>query len=241
MVRIMNGKLICKLVSIICVLQFALTANFGWAQEVKVDSIVRNVQGWYDNLLDLQADFQQKTFSQTLKNTSEARGKIYFKKPHLIKWEYESPEIQIYIIDQKNFWWYVPEDAQVVKKKAESVLQDATPLSFLAGMGDLQKSFIITLPKEVKADEMGDVLYLNLTPRQESVNIKRMQVKLAAKTFQILGMVVVDPYGNTNDIDFINIQINRDLKNEIFHFVPPKGVDIISGDAEQIGPSSKPF
>jgi len=241
LVRIMNGKLICKLVSIICVLQLAFMANFGWSQEVKVDSIVHNIQGWYDNLLDFQADFQQKTFSQTLKTTSEARGKIYFKKPHLIKWEYEFPEIQIYIIDQENFWWYVPEDAQVVKKKAQNVLQDATPLSFLAGMGDLQKSFIITLPKERKAVEMGDILYVKLTPRKESVNIKQMQLKLAVKTFQVMGMVVVDPYGNTNDIDFIHIQINRDLKNETFHFVPPQGVDIVNGDTEQTGTLNKPF
>ena len=231
----------CKGVVIICTVQFAFVANFGWAQEVKMDSIMRNIQGWYDTLLDFQADFQQKTFSQTLKTTSEARGKIYFKKPHLMKWEYEFPEIQSYIIDQDSFWWYVPEDAQVVKKKAESVLHDATPLSFLAGMGDLQKSFIITLPKEEKADDARKILYVNLTPRQESINIKRMQLKLAVKTFQIMGMVVVDPYGNTNDIDFIHIEINRDLQNEIFYFAPPQGVDIVNGDAEQIGTSSKPF
>ena len=237
----MNGKLMCKLLSIICAVQFAFMPHFGWAQEGKIDSIVHNIQGWYDNLLDLQADFQQKTFSQTLKTTSEARGKIYFKKPHLMKWEYEFPEIQIYIIDQENFWWYVPEDAQVVKKKAENILQDATPLSFLAGMGDLQKSFIITLPNEIKADERGHILYVNLIPRKESANIKEMQLKLAAKTFQVVGMVVVDPYGNTNDIDFIHIEINRDLQNEIFNFVPPQGVDIVNGDAEQIGTLNKPF
>ena len=230
-----------KLISIICAVLFIFAGNIGWAQEGKLASIVHNIQTWYDTLLDFQADFQQKTFSQSLKISSEARGKIYFKKPHLMKWEYEVPEIQIYIIDQDNFWWYVPEDAQVVKKKAESVLGDATPLSFLAGMGDLQRSFLISLPKEKKAEDANQILYVHLIPRQESGNIKQMQLKLAAKTFHLMGMVVVDPYGNTNDIDFIHIQINQGLQEKIFHFVPPQGVDIINGDAEQAGTSSKPF
>ena len=244
MARSMNAKLIFKLVLTLCAVQLAVMTDIGWAQKVRVDLIVRNVQGWYDNLSDFQADFQQKTFSQTLQATSEARGKIYFKKPHLIKWDYEFPEKQVYIIDQENFWWYVPEDTQVVKKKAKSVLQDAPPLSFLAGIGDLQKSFIITLPekdKKDKTDKIGEALFLNLTPRQELVSMKQMQLKLKAKTYQVLGIVVVDPYGNTNDIDFIHIQINQGLKDEIFHFTPPKGVDIVNGDAEGIGRSSNPF
>ncbi|MEW5804985.1 MAG: outer membrane lipoprotein carrier protein LolA, partial [bacterium] len=124
-----------------CLVIQAVILQGARAEETKADPVIQRVQEWYDKLSDLQADFRQKTFSQTLNRTTEAQGKIYFKKPNLMKWNYISPEKQIYVINHENFWWYVPEDAQVVKRKASTVLQDTTPLSFLAGLGNLRKSF----------------------------------------------------------------------------------------------------
>lgn len=208
-----------------------ITTHAVWAEELKVDPIVQRVQLWYENLSDLQADFRQKTFSQTLNTTSEAKGKIFFKKPNLMKWDYESPEKQFYIINKENFWWYVPEDAQAVKRKASSVLEDTTPLSFLAGLGNLQKSFIISLPEGKKTADSG-VIVLDLIPRKAQANIKKMQLKLEAKSYGISGIILVDPYGNTNDIDFIHIKLNQGLKDNIFHFAPPKGVDVVDGELQ---------
>lgn len=207
-----------------------------------VEGIVNRLQGWYDKLSDFEADFNQKTFSQTLKSTSDAFGKVYFKKPNLIKWDYQSPEPQLYLIDHEHFWWYVPDDAQVVKKKASKVLEDTTPLSFLAGIGNLKKSFIIVLPENsIENIEKRKFIILDLTPRQKQNTIKEMQLRLEAKTCQIRGLILVDHYGNTNEIDFTNMKVNQGIKEDIFHFVPPEGTDIIDEEAEQTAiPSTNP-
>lgn len=216
-----------------CVMLQAVTIHAVWAEELKVDLVVQRVQEWYDRVCDLQADFRQKSFSQTLNTTTEARGKIYFKKPNLMKWDYESPEKQIYVINREDFWWYVPDDAQVVKRKASTVLEDTTPLSFLAGLGNLQKSYITSLPEGIKPAD-SQVILLNLIPRKARANIKKLQLKLEAKTYGISGIVLVDPYGNKNDIDFIHIQLNQGLKDKTFHFVPPKGVDVVDGELQNV-------
>ncbi|MEW6380548.1 MAG: outer membrane lipoprotein chaperone LolA [bacterium] len=212
----------------------------GGPQAVKAEPVVRRVQEWYDKLTDLQADFRQKSFSQTLNTTTEARGKIYFKKPNLMKWDYESPEKQIYVINQKDFWWYVPEDAQVVKRKASTVLQDTTPLSFLSGLGNLQQSFIISLADGGSQPDDSGVVLLNLVPRRAQANIKKMQLKLEARELGITGIILVDPYGNTNDIDFLHLQRNQGLADTIFHFVPPRGVEVIDEDVPDTGKPVSP-
>jgi outer membrane lipoprotein carrier protein len=241
LVQIMKGKILLGLILGISILAILTRVEIIWAEKGQVDSIVEHIQHWYDNISDYQAHFHQKTFSQTLRDTSEARGRIYFKKPHLIKWDYEYPEKQVYVIDHKYFWWYVPEDVQVVRRKAENVLQDATPLSFLAGIGNLKKDFEITLAEEPESDETGGTKFLHLTPRRQQINIKQMQLKLDAKTYRILGIVLVDPYGNTNDINFSEIKVNGGLEEEMFHFDPPPGVDIIDGDSREMSGSSKPL
>lgn len=204
--------------------------------EEKPDSMVHQVQGWYDKLSDFQADFSQKTFSQTLKTTSEARGKMYFKKPNLIKWEYESPEKQIYIINKDDYWWYLPEDAQVVKRKANQVLKDTTPLTFLAGMGKMEESFLVSRPNDrgLETKSTGGAILLDLTPKNEQIHMKHMQLKVDAKSFQVIGIILEDPYGNTNDIEFNHSILNQGLPEKLFQFIPPEGVDILDEDAEDI-------
>jgi outer membrane lipoprotein carrier protein len=125
----------------------------------------------------------------------------------------------------------VPEDAQVVKRKASTVLQDTTPLSFLAGLGNLEKSFAISLAESKKTNNSGIIL-LDLVPRQPQTNIKKMQLKLEAKAYGVSGIVLIDPYGNTNDIDFVHIQLNQGMKEDTFQFTPPKGVDVVDGEAQ---------
>lgn len=204
----------------------------------RVDTVVNRLQEWYDSIEDFQTEFHQKSFSQILNSSTEAKGKLFFKKPNLIKWSYESPEKQEYIIEKEYFWWYLPEDAQVVKKKAGEVLKDTTPLSFLAGLGNLQKSFIITLAEDGKEGAQKESIYLDLNPRDEQKAYKSMQLKVNSKSFEIMGITLIDSYGNRNEIDFFNMQSNQGLKSELFQFVPPKGVDIINGDFETTG---KPF
>jgi len=202
------------------------------APAAQLEPIVQHVQDWYDKLSDLQADFRQKSFSQTLNTTTEAKGKLYFKKPNLMKWDYESPEKQLYVINQKDFFWYVPEDAQVVKRKASTVLQDTTPLSFLAGLGNLRQSFIISLPDEGAKpnDSAASIILLNLLPKRAQASMKKMQLKLKAQSLEISGIILIDPYGNTNEIDFFNVRLNQGLSESIFRFTPPKGVDVIEED-----------
>ncbi|MEW5804972.1 MAG: outer-membrane lipoprotein carrier protein LolA, partial [bacterium] len=86
-------------------------------------------------------------------------------------------------------------------------------------------------PYDTKSYDSG-VILLDLVPRQPQANIKKMQLKLEPKSYGVSGIVLIDPYGNSNDIDFINIQLNKGLKDKIFQFSPPKGVDIVDGDSQ---------
>ena len=50
---------------------------------------------------------------------------------------------------------------------------------------------------------------------------------LDGKTGQVLESLLNETSGNTNRFKFRNAKINRGLKNEVFSFAPPPGVEVI--------------
>src|SRR5678815_5724705 len=84
------------------------------AQTASVQTVVKKLQARYDSTTGFRADFTQEVESATLGQKVEARGKVFFKKPGRMRWEFVEPE-QLLVSDGKFFWLYQPQDKQVIK------------------------------------------------------------------------------------------------------------------------------
>ena len=56
-----------------------------------------------------------------------------------MRWEYESPEKKLFIVDGTNVWFYVPADRTVSRAKVKESSDWRTPLALLTGKSDLSK------------------------------------------------------------------------------------------------------
>ena len=56
-----------------------------------------------------------------------------------MRWEYESPEQKLFIVDGTNAWFYVPADRTASRAKMKESSDWRTPLALLAGKADLSK------------------------------------------------------------------------------------------------------
>src|SRR5215831_15799951 len=89
---------------------------------------------------DLSADFVQIS-KDVLNRKQEAAGHLYLKRSGMARWEYTTPEEQLFVSDGKTVYFYVPADKQVNREKVKETFDDRIPLMFLVGRSNLSDEF----------------------------------------------------------------------------------------------------
>jgi len=185
-------------------------------------AIVDAIQKQYDATDTFQARFIQKSYLKILGQSQKAEGSVSIKKPGKMKWEYKAPDHQVLVSNKQCLWLYLPDEKQVTKMKSQSIYSSNTPALFLAGRGKLTESFTIG-----KVTEENGIYIAELIPRDKVQSLSKMVLLADKKNFQIVGSRVYDNLGNRTEMLFSNIETNPNLKEKLFQFKVPKGVELI--------------
>ena len=185
-------------------------------------AIVDAIQKQYDATDTFQARFIQKSYLKILGQSQKAEGSVSIKKPGKMKWEYKAPDHQVLVRNKQGLWLYLPDEKQVTKMKSQSIYSSNTPALFLAGRGKLTESFTIG-----KVTEENGIYIAELIPRDKVQSLSQMVLLADKKNFQIVGSRVYDNLGNRTEMLFSNIETNLNLKEKLFQFKVPKGVELI--------------
>ncbi len=192
------------------------------ATSEKAREVAMGVQKVYENTSDLVADFEQ---IYTYKITGVARkssGKVFFKMPGMMRWDYQQPEPRYFVSDGKELFVYEPKAGQAMRSDmTDSALADS--VAFLFGQGDILGSFNVVLD----APDKGGNHKLILTPLNDEGHYRRVVLEVDAKSSHVVASVVEDPAGNLNKIVFRNLKVNVGLPKDGFKNPIPKGVKIV--------------
>lgn len=172
------------------------------------------VQAYYDAAKTYSATFSQDyvTVDGIKKQSS---GVVWFKKPGLMRWDYEKPEARYLISDGAFFYSWEPLYRQYCKQDlAKSQLP--TALTFLSGQGRIEDDFNVELEK---VD--GSRVTLRLLPKQSSLSYTKINFEILMPTAKVYRVTIFDAMGNTNKITFKSPEINAALDDASFKFVPP--------------------
>src|SRR5215813_7749138 len=117
-------------------LAFAVFFSLLWipltAGSSDTDVYVRQLESAYKRARTLEAKFLQQ-YSEGGKVTRSEAGTAYFRRPGKMRWEYATPEHNLFVVDGKVAWFYVPADHTVSKVAARESSDWRTPLALLAG------------------------------------------------------------------------------------------------------------
>ena len=97
----------------------------------------------------LQATFLER-YTENGRTARVESGVAYFRRPGKMRWEYAAPENNLFLIDGKNAWFYVPADHTVTRVPAKQSTDWRTPLALLAGETKVSK---VCAKIELVADE----------------------------------------------------------------------------------------
>lgn len=168
------------------------------------------------------AEFLQESTIKTMEITDFAQGRLYVRHPGMMRWEYQKPERQVIVTDGRQLWIFRPQDNLVMTGSAPAFFRDGKGASFLSDIGLIRKKFQITI---VRAE--GEYLYeLRLTPLEQTINISEVRLFVTPRSYNIVRIVTMSPYGDDTRIDIINPQFNVTLEPSLFSFDIPPGADV---------------
>jgi outer membrane lipoprotein carrier protein len=202
--------------------------------------VLNEIQNRYEKTNDFEASFTQEYIGKGIKQSNRGEGKVYFKKKGMMRWDYSTPSQKL-ISDGHNFWYYQPEEKQVLVSDVSSILKERTPLAFLAGEGNLSRDFnFLNLNESVSQKE--DNYVIELAPKEPAATLSKLVLTVDKKTYTVLQADVFDGLGNLTRTRFINIKTNVGISHSFFQFAIPPGTEIIKmqGPATPSGKKGAP-
>jgi outer membrane lipoprotein carrier protein len=202
--------------------------------------VLSEIQNRYEKTNDFEASFIQEYIGKGMKQSNRGEGKVYFKKKGMMRWDYTAPSQKL-ISDGHNFWYYQPEEKQVLVSDVSSILKERTPLAFLAGEGNLSRDFnFLNLNESVSQKE--DNYVIELAPKDPVGTLSKLVLTVDKKTYAVLQADVFDGLGNLTRTRFINIKTNVGISHSFFQFAIPPGTEIIKmqGPATPSGKKGDP-
>src|SRR5271155_2895360 len=128
-----------------------------FASATSIRDAVRALESRYRHARTLKAEFFER-YSDGNGGSAAESGTVYFSRPGRMRWEYESPEEKLFIVDGTNVWFYVPADRTASRAKLKESSDWRTPLALLTGKADLAKlcrSIQLVGPEAEKGSQFG--------------------------------------------------------------------------------------
>ena len=153
-------------------------------------------------------------------------GTLSMKKPGLMRWDYQEPEVKLFITDGRTSYLYTPESRQVLVRPLSAADLRSTPLQFLLGQGEVAKSFSASWEKEL-APRLEGTLILRLTPHAPQPDYAFLVLELDQLTFELRRLVIRELTANTSEFILTDLATNVKLEDGQFKFKIPKGVEVV--------------
>ena len=193
-----------------------------------LEKLIEQIERRYD-VPGFTADFHQVSTIKAMDIADEAVGKIYVRKPEMMRWEYEKPDPQVIITNAEKLWIYRPLDNQVILGRAPAFLAGGKGAGFLADIKVLRRQFKIS-----KVSSPGEKYYtLKLVPLDKSADVADILLLVAKKTYAVHQVVTYNAYGDETRITLLNASTDKVPEKSLFTFTIPEGADVVNMDEQQ--------
>ena len=226
---------------------FALPSASEAAQEQAPEpaiSVAHLLEQHYRNARTLRAVFLQR-YSEGPRDAHIESGTVYFRRPGLMRWEYDSPEQKLFLVDGKTVWFYVPYDHTVTKAPVKESSDWRTPLALLTGKVELSRlcsrvdlteqrgvpashAILRCLPKgEKKTRPNAAAPPQPATALPGEVDFTEVLLEVDKSSGELARIEIRQPGGIELEYRFGNWQEDMPLPDAMFHFQVPVGVAIV--------------
>lgn len=169
-------------------------------------------------------------------------GKVYFSRHGRMRWDYDSPEKKLFLVDGKNVWYYVPADHTASRTSVRQSSDWRTPLALLAGKVNLEKlcgSLELAPVAEqpglrapnsndaaARATEAGNEVLVCQPRKEDQDSFSEVFFEVNPRD-QLARVTIRQPGDIETEFRFGDWRENIPIAESEFHFEPPAGVAIV--------------
>ncbi len=188
---------------------------------IQASSVAERLQDHYETIESFQAGYVQILTNAATKEQEERVGRIFFKKPLSVRWESTSPEEELLLIDEDTVWNYFPEENSLYRYETDEILTSRNMIRFISGQARLTEDF------QVEEQDMEDGLHkIKLVPKNPEPDLVLAYI-WSDDEGMMRRILLVDFFGNGNELRLKDIELNPDLDEDLFKFTPPEDAEVI--------------
>jgi outer membrane lipoprotein carrier protein len=182
-------------------------------------ALLEELRRTYESTQDLSGSFVQTSHLAAAALDRTVSGKVLFKKGGKMRWTYEGDDPQEIVSDGKTLWIYQVRDRTVVRRDLAGLPPSSRlALDLLSGFAGVTEAF------DVKT--CGDAC-LELRPRETRPELTRVVLQLEPKAREVRSVTTEDSLGNRTRVDLKDLKWNTGVKDDVFGFKAPKGVEVL--------------
>lgn len=166
------------------------------------------------NLESLSSDFVQTKYIQLMQESAVSSGKLYYKAPNVLKWEYSSPYNYMILFKENQLFINDNGDKSVTSLRSNKLFEKLVSLISGSVNGKLladQENFDISFFRN------GEKVSAVIIPRDQSLKQMFSEIILIfGKDHRLNSVQLMEEEGDYTQIDFKNIKLNQQLNQAIF-------------------------
>ncbi len=193
-------------------------------REAEAAEVLHRLDERLQQIRSLRGRFVQTFTSSGLGIPQSEEGTFAISRPDLIRWEYLKPERKTAVSDGRNTWLHMPEQ-RVVYRGSVAEWRQGGAFSVLAG-GRLEEAFVALEASAEGVSRTGDVL-LRLVPRAPREEYEELQIEFDPRSLMVHRMTAVDGMGNRITMILDRVELDPELPESLFTFIPPPGTQVI--------------
>lgn len=205
----------------------AVSARAGMSGSKKAKAVARAIQAHYHNAKTLRALFLE-TYRAGQGDIRVESGTVYFRHPGLMRWDYESPQKKLFVVDSHHAWFYIPSDHAASRTSVRKSPDWRTPFALLTGRAKLSdlcgRVSIVPNPGGPGAPPPGHIV-LDCQPKKKA---GFLDAHIEVDRLSRIVRVLVRQAGEIHiEVDFADWKENIPIPKSFFRFQPPPGVSVV--------------
>jgi outer membrane lipoprotein carrier protein len=185
----------------------------------------------YSSAHTLQATFLER-YRENGRVVRVEAGDAYFLHPGKMRWDYQAPEKNTFLVDGKFVWFYSPADHTATRVPAKQSEDWRTPLAFLTSHMKLSRLCLelAIAPDRTPTQPLNSVYRCTLRATPDPQAPMKMNVFFELSPVGELSRIVIPQEGGIEiEFSFAGWRWDPPLDKTIFQFLPPQGVVIVDG------------
>lgn len=208
-----------------------ISGSFVFSAQSADSAALQRFESRYAAARTMETKFLERYYENGKQVRAEA-GRAYFQRPGKMRWDYESPEKNMFLVDGKYVWFYSPADHTVTRMPTKQSEDWRTPLAFLTSHMKLSRICAAVVPdlQTLPSMPVNEVYACTLREApQPSGNKGRVASLEISPGGELVRVVVPEEGGIRLEFTFGAWKFDPELERGLFQFTPAKDAVIVDG------------